>query len=1411
MKHIKDISEEFSILEVKACVDICLIKHFTTLGPNNKVQYHDNIYRFIFGDTNNFNEETKTLNFRYRVVSEYYSLCEKYQTNSIDAVLLDLKDYYLEYVKNKGIPVYHNTRIDDKAFEDALAMIRSDVLNLIFKLFCNENVFTLFLETPVGRDGLQDQTDIRAGNNYNDYFDTNMSAFRDYLIKKKVQLGDTLDYADITGLCFKILNQYFSEERSKKYANQKRYAVGDSSNIVTSKGEMDAAARQLIEEKESQLPDISLTEIFNKCRQLDFDVFINFSNKSSGKLFYSIFEWYCEFKTMPQLPKYLLDMDGDPKFQYYINSFTDTVLVGNSYAPIKHNLQYRISCCKAILKLLYTEWYSNDKSVITPSMITKLCSTCDGHFSNGTLGEELFKTLFCPGKISSTGNNVECHYVNINKYRASNMISSNNSADSAIVSYFTDKHIECLMQDMGNTELRYILTPAGLERIRLILDIFSDLDNLYNQLMKFNISFTELLPAYYSGEPCTLKGALDFLFRDIYRGSNPSDCKLFSKSNLSAKSKSNPWLFDWSLPKLNNYTPKVSQQVGAGFTQVSRELPGIGAPNYYMHHESAFFCLLSLSFPASFKDRDKFIEFSPFTEKIVQPLEVEDGTDYSLLWRTLGCEIDDVTKEIDIPDDMDSVFKFDDSELGFGLTDLFEDFNEPDETSTDDSSDSEDLDISLKSCDSDLRSEFIANAQPRTIYTIMCLVSLLVWELTSYGTNSYASNYINLYRVGKITQANLRDYFGSVPRVFNLIKLLPKVIFNVMNSPANSRIQAVRPSSLKAINTFLFNLGKTLTADKTDSPYNLLCLMEESISTIQARLTSLKGEINAIYVDNTFYMPVFADIDTVIINGFVYTVKLTGNKLVARIDFNKSRPDVDDSVPKVVEIDITSNDNLKFGLSRCTSFSNFITQCANDNAYNYVRRWEAVVSRLIKAICTEFNKGWVPFIFNTTITWEIISTLFSGADGFSTDEANAIANSYVSILPTKIISVKANKYLVNRWYWANDYYYKYRVHDWMLYDESESIYSYASRSIEEETSVVHDDGILVCREGLLSDTSDGSTRKVVYRKINNYPALDYMSLWNCSKRILESYSDIHRLSYAYTRIPGIGSNAVCANYTNYIYKTLADLYINNDAPVDSSMNSAGPRYTRFHKLNSIAFEIRQAYPDIETPSYRTLFSDSSPNEEAYWYETCDKMRDVMEKDSVIIMKPVVYSRYDTEESVISINLQLNAIAKFFGGSMVSNGSNTLPDTLISPTSRINMFIGFLETFSESIELFKTNHIKGVNNDDKLARSIFYSNTAFIQKFLKDHEMEIDTNMIGNYSQKRKLYDERFYINKNFDLHEATNLLLRKDGVPFYVIKRDYNIKGQLVDLVAFLHAYSFWVAIDQNDASNMFLINYEVM
>lgn len=1416
MKHIYEVGDELDILDVKACVDICLIEKFSHLGYNNSVRFDNNVYRFIYGDTKSPSEKTNTLNFRYRDVSDYYSLCEKYNTNSLEAVIFDLKDCYTSYVCEKGIPRYGNKEITEEVFNDALNTIRSRLIKLVFKLFANETVYTLFSRTPIGIDGIQSQTDARSGNSFNDFFETNLSAYRDYLIRKKATVVSNNNiYIDTQGLFFHTFGQFFFEEYDRGYKNQNRYSLGESSNIVTSKGEMDAAARRLIEEKSSTIPDISLTNLFIKCRRLDSDVFVNFSNKSNGKIFYSIFEWYTEFKLLSSLPKFLLAKQtkkGEKKkFENYVNSFTDLVLVGNTEIPIKDNLQYRIACCRDILEILYTQWYSSDRSNVTAEMINNLCSMSDSHFNNGTHGEELFKTLFCPGKISQTGNNADCHYVNINRYKANNMqINSVKPIDTKVVSYFTNKHVTCLISDLGgDNEAKYIITPAGLERIRVIMDIFYDLDNLYNQLTKLDISMTELLPAYYSGESCTIKGALEFMFRDIYRGNTISNCKIFSKDNLLStflnNPNENPWVFDWSLPKLNSINDITEDRIDIGFDDTYRKLSGLGPKTYYMYHEASIFCILSMSFPMSFRDMDKFICFSPSIYDTVQSLGTENGTDYDKLWHVQKCErlcdesvstnLDSIEELLDT-DYMNSLFNsteetslFNDDDENL-MTDYVNPFEEIEEESGSGSS------IDLYSID--LRSEFIANTSVRNIYTTICLLSLLVREFSIYRTNSYASQYINIFKGkgSKITHLNLCDYFDDYPRVFNLISMIPNTLFRVLTSVRNITMQGISPTGAPSIEKFLVGLANMLIDTDIDSPFNILCLMEEDLSAVCDRLLSIKNKIKCVYVENNNYMPVFMDIDTVIIGEYIYHISYKDFTLTATLDHNSYK--IETTVP--TNISIKCDAKLWCGLSNCDSFSEFVKQCANDGAYDYIKRWEANASALIKKLCSEINDSWKPVIFNVTNTWEIISRLFSYNHNLDEESRHRMECTEINVHPSDIIQRDVISGYT-RWYWKNSYYYRYKLPNWEYMSDNENIYGYESSNLNQDGNLREEkDESIEYLVGMRYDIDGG--REVVYRKINSYPVMDYLSLWNCSKRILENYSDIHRLSYAFKLLPSFGTDSVSINYTQYVYKTLADLYMNNDVQFN---------YTRLHKLNKVALALSEAYPDVMSPSYRSIFLNSSSSERDAWNKIYEKIESAMSDDSVIVMKPVVFNRCDTEESLTSMRFQIDIINKFFAGATISNGANMLPTSLVDPKGSINMFVEFLHSFHESIELFKINHIKSVNDNDELSKSYFYHNIESIRKFLKEHSMEVDANMIGNYSQKRKLYGERFYINRNFEIYDDTSLLIRKDGVPYYKVKRGFSIKGRQVDLIAFLHAYSFWIAMELDNTSNMFLINYEVL
>ena len=165
MKHISDLSDSISTDEMKACVDICLINKFSriTNAVDNTIRYMDNVYRFIYGDTNDVNAETITLNFRYRNVSEYGNLRANHgNCDCMTAVLCDIKDAYNDYVKNRGIPTYGGIKITEIVIDNAITDLRKELINTVFKLYTNETIYTLFLDTPIGRNGIQSQTNRRA-------------------------------------------------------------------------------------------------------------------------------------------------------------------------------------------------------------------------------------------------------------------------------------------------------------------------------------------------------------------------------------------------------------------------------------------------------------------------------------------------------------------------------------------------------------------------------------------------------------------------------------------------------------------------------------------------------------------------------------------------------------------------------------------------------------------------------------------------------------------------------------------------------------------------------------------------------------------------------------------------------------------------------------------------------------------------------------------------------------------------------------------------------------------------------------------------------------------------------------------------------------------------------------------------
>ena len=128
MRRLDKITRIVSLYEMKALYDIALILKHTQLDytNSNQLRVESNVYRFIYGDSDNISESLTTLNYRYRSVEglskTHDALMGKCYMDVVEADILSCYSGFAEVYLNRvgSTPRYGSCDITQTVILNAL-------------------------------------------------------------------------------------------------------------------------------------------------------------------------------------------------------------------------------------------------------------------------------------------------------------------------------------------------------------------------------------------------------------------------------------------------------------------------------------------------------------------------------------------------------------------------------------------------------------------------------------------------------------------------------------------------------------------------------------------------------------------------------------------------------------------------------------------------------------------------------------------------------------------------------------------------------------------------------------------------------------------------------------------------------------------------------------------------------------------------------------------------------------------------------------------------------------------------------------------------------------------------------------------------------------------------------------------
>lgn len=950
MKELSNVSKSLSLLEVKALFDIAMISH-STKYTDHLIRIN-NIYRFIY------DKSYTGLQYQNRYLKDLFETRDQLEGNSsIDIVANDILKVYDTYVN-----VYRNKTsytLDD--IRNALEVLCTDVKNLILKLFHGETVYTLLLETPVGYSGVYQNTKSLYGQLRTDASQSNFYAFKDYLILKDLSVNNLVEedaIIDIQGLVFNLYPQFISTASASKL--QEVYALNSVRDVKTANGVLDMSTRKCIEEKLAG-EDFSLTDIFNAIYKFDSIMFIR---RHTDLPAYSVLDWYINF-TSNDFKKSLIDVQEQTSgtsinYIHYINTFECSRLVGYSIGSgIGQDFQKKISIANTVMSFIYNTIYTINNVNDFRVELNQLCGLIEKsymHFTDTRITNGFFEAE--EGTIPD--------YVNLSLMKSNPSFYTKETLDSVNLFLEDDLYSKMSSKESNGSQFLsvknsysddcYVLTPSGWDKLNRFLDLLRKLDEVAEKCKSYGASIEDIITSYYTfmkeydNGDCknyTLRGSILNTFNDkLYcyctdTKENPLfDDKIYKHyvQSYYAIPQKEP-LFNWQLQSIYSGRKMISNDMSNRYMQDMQMLSCLNKTEYYRYLEAGLFSLLTIAFPESI-DYNRDEGYYSLDINITSTADLSCvAPQFKPLLEYLGVNVGDA--------DLDSIGSFEDFEKML-------------------------LDSLSNTIDYDLQKEWFANAISQRFVSVFVLIVLLCNEYISYCSNDYVNTYLGITNkfnkqcwttVVNNVKAQTFGYRGYwITEILSGLKLgigmmiVKKLGLNNIN---RTEIAHYGTSFIQQIKYIL-----------SDGDVDFIRLMESSVTIISDKLWNEVKKSIKVNINGLDYHLCFVGVDTILLDGKVYTLDLYDNPVTSKCMLRL----IDSDKNVVYEINVDS-DSFKINLKLDNYFRELMKSIDSTVLLRYIRSiWEPNVVLLITEYAEKYNIRILPI--TTSDVWNILVSAF---------------------------------------------------------------------------------------------------------------------------------------------------------------------------------------------------------------------------------------------------------------------------------------------------------------------------------------------------------------------------------------------------------------------------------------------------
>lgn len=950
MKELSNIAKSLSLLEIKSLFDVAMISHYTKYTDH--LTRSNDIYRFIY------DKNYDGLQYQNRFLKDLLETNNQLKDSSfIIVVASDILRTYDAYVN-----VYHNkTSYELVDIESALEVLCTDVKNLILKLFHGETVYTLLLETPIGYSGVYQNTKNLYGQLRTDTAQSNFYAFKDYLISKDLSVNNIVGedaIVDIQGLVFNLYPQFISTAQVSKL--QDEYMLSSVRDVKTVNGILDMSTRKCLEEKPIG-EDFSLTDIFNDMYKFDSVLFIR---RHTDLPAYSVLDWYINH-TSKDFKKSLIDLQeqtSNTSINYisYINTFECSRYLGYTIgSSIGQDFQKKITITNTVMSYIYNTIYTINNVNDFRIALNQLCGLIEKsymHFTDTRITNGFFEAE--EGTIPD--------YVNLSLMKSNPSFYTKETLDSVSLFADSDLYLKLSSKESSGGQFLsvknqysddcYVLTPSGWDKLNRFLDLLKKLDEVVEKCKAYGASIEDILTSYYTFmkeyntggcKNYTLRGSILNTFNNkLYcyctdTKENPLfDGNIYKHyvQDYYATSQKEP-LFNWKLQSIYSGRKIISNDISNRYVQDMQMLSSLNRTEYYRYLEAGLFSILTTAFPES-------IDYNRDECYYSLDVNITSTADLSCVASKFNPLLEYLEIDVD-KSNMDSIGNFEDFEKML-------------------------LDSLSNTIDYDLQKEWFANAIPQRFVSVFVLIVLLCNEHITYCSNDYVNTYLGITnkfnkQCWTTTVNNVKaQTFGYrgywISTILSGLKLgIGMMLVRKLGLHNIERTEIIRYgiSFIQQIKYILSN-----------SNIDFINLMELSTTIISDKLWGEIKQSIKINVKGLDYHLCFVGLDTILLDGEVYTLDLYDNPITNKcmlrlIDSNKT---------VVYEINV-SPEAFKVNLKLDNYFRELMRSIESTALIRYLRSmWEPNIVSLITEYAEKRNIRILPI--TTSDVWNVLVSAF---------------------------------------------------------------------------------------------------------------------------------------------------------------------------------------------------------------------------------------------------------------------------------------------------------------------------------------------------------------------------------------------------------------------------------------------------